>query len=81
MLCDARQHTGSGEERSSLTLDQITRLQPAEHIVALEQFLAAEVAWLQDAVAGSIDLDGSVAATHRSFRERGISIVSLEALL
>jgi amino acid adenylation domain-containing protein len=60
LLSDARQHTGSGAERSSLTLDQITRLQPKEHIAALEQFLAAEVAWLQDAAADSIDLDGSV---------------------
>lgn len=39
-----------------------------------------EVAVIEDACRG-IDLDGSVAATHRSFRERGISIVSLEALL
>jgi nicotinamidase/pyrazinamidase len=39
-----------------------------------------EVAVIEDACRG-IDLDGSVVATHRSFRERGISIVSLEALL
>jgi len=39
-----------------------------------------EVAVIEDACRG-IDLDGSVAATHRSFRDRGISIVSLEALL
>jgi len=39
-----------------------------------------EVAVVEDACRG-IDLDGSVAATHQSFRERGISMVSLEAFL
>ena len=39
-----------------------------------------EVAVIEDACRG-IDLDGSVAATHRSFRELGISVVSLEAFL
>jgi nicotinamidase/pyrazinamidase len=39
-----------------------------------------DVAVIEDACRG-IDLDGSVAATHRSFRERGISVVSLEAFL
>jgi nicotinamidase/pyrazinamidase len=35
---------------------------------------------IEDACRG-IDLDGSVAATHRSFRELAISTVSLEAFL
>jgi nicotinamidase/pyrazinamidase len=39
-----------------------------------------EVAAIEDACRG-IDLDRSVAATHRSFRDLGISIVSLEAFL
>ncbi|MHC4043760.1 bifunctional nicotinamidase/pyrazinamidase [Bradyrhizobium sp. 23AC] len=39
-----------------------------------------EVAVIEDACRG-IDLDGSVAAAHRSFRDLGISIVSLEAFL
>lgn len=39
-----------------------------------------EVAVIEDACRG-IDLDGSVAATHRSFSELGISVVGLEALL
>ncbi|MBR0989985.1 bifunctional nicotinamidase/pyrazinamidase [Bradyrhizobium japonicum] len=39
-----------------------------------------EVAVIEDACRG-IDLDGSVAATRRSFRDLGISMVSLEALL
>lgn len=39
-----------------------------------------EVVVIEDACRG-IDLDGSVAATHRSFRDLGISIVSLEAFL
>lgn len=39
-----------------------------------------EVAVIEDACRG-IDLDGSVAATHRSFREHDISVVSLEAFL
>ena len=39
-----------------------------------------EVAVIEDACRG-IDLDGSVAATHQNFRERGISVVSLEAFL
>lgn len=39
-----------------------------------------EVAVIEDACRG-IDLDGSVAATHRSFRELGIAVVSLEAFL
>lgn len=39
-----------------------------------------EVAVVEDACRG-IDLDGSVAATHRSFKDRGISVVSLEAFL
>ncbi|MGY4595540.1 nicotinamidase-related amidase [Bradyrhizobium sp. GM22.5] len=39
-----------------------------------------EVAVIEDACRG-IDLDGSVAATHQSFRERGISLVSFEAFL
>lgn len=39
-----------------------------------------EVAVVEDACRG-IDLDGSVAATHQSFRERGISVVSLEAFM
>lgn len=39
-----------------------------------------EVAIIEDACRG-IDLDGSVAATHQSFRELGISVVSLEAFL
>jgi nicotinamidase/pyrazinamidase len=36
------------------------------------------VAVIEDACRG-IDLDGSVAAAHRSFRELGISVVSVEA--
>jgi nicotinamidase/pyrazinamidase len=39
-----------------------------------------EVAVIEDACRG-IDLDGSVAATHRSFRDLGIAVVSLEAFL
>lgn len=39
-----------------------------------------EVAVIEDACRG-IDLDGSVAATHHSLRELGISVVSLEAFL
>ncbi|MDA9410230.1 nicotinamidase [Bradyrhizobium sp. CCBAU 51745] len=39
-----------------------------------------EVAVIEDACRG-IDLDGSVAATHRSFKELGISTISLEAFL
>lgn len=39
-----------------------------------------EVAVIEDACRG-IDLDGSVAATHRSFEERGISVISFEAFL
>ena len=39
-----------------------------------------DVAVIEDACRG-IDLDGSVAATHRSFREFGITAVSLEAFL
>jgi nicotinamidase/pyrazinamidase len=39
-----------------------------------------EVAVIEDACRG-IDLDGSVAATHRSFRERGVSVVNIEAFL
>jgi nicotinamidase/pyrazinamidase len=39
-----------------------------------------EVAVIEDACRG-IDLDGSVAATHQSFRDRGIAVVSLEAFL
>ncbi|RXH23199.1 MULTISPECIES: bifunctional nicotinamidase/pyrazinamidase [Bradyrhizobium] len=39
-----------------------------------------EVAVIEDACRG-IDLDGSVAAAHHSFRELGISVVSLEAFL
>lgn len=39
-----------------------------------------EVAVIEGACRG-IDLDGSVAATHQSFRERGISLVSFEAFL
>jgi nicotinamidase/pyrazinamidase len=39
-----------------------------------------EVAVIEEACRG-IDLDGSVAATHSSFREFGISAVSLEAFL
>ncbi|WP_456703595.1 MULTISPECIES: bifunctional nicotinamidase/pyrazinamidase [unclassified Bradyrhizobium] len=39
-----------------------------------------EVAVIEDACRG-IDLDGSVAATHRSFKQLGISVVSLEAFL
>src|SRR5262249_39994604 len=39
-----------------------------------------QVVVIEDACRG-IDLDGSVAATHQSFRELGISVVSLEAFL
>jgi nicotinamidase/pyrazinamidase len=39
-----------------------------------------EVSVIEDACRG-IDLDGSVAATHRSFGELGISVISLEAFL
>ena len=39
-----------------------------------------EVAVIEDACRG-IDLDGSVAATHRSFKDLGISVVSQEGLL
>ena len=39
-----------------------------------------EVAVVEDACRG-IDLDGSVAATHQSFRDLGIAVVSLEAFL
>ncbi|WP_415027500.1 bifunctional nicotinamidase/pyrazinamidase [Bradyrhizobium sp.] len=39
-----------------------------------------EVAVIEDACRG-IDLDGSMAATRQSFRERGISTVGVEALL
>jgi nicotinamidase/pyrazinamidase len=39
-----------------------------------------EVAVIEDACRG-IDLDGSAAAAHRSFRELGISVVGLEAFL
>jgi nicotinamidase/pyrazinamidase len=39
-----------------------------------------EVAVIEDACRG-IDLAGSVAATHQSFRDHGISVVSLEAFL
>jgi nicotinamidase/pyrazinamidase len=39
-----------------------------------------EVAVIEDACRG-IDIEGSVAATHRSFRDHGISVVSLEAFL
>jgi len=39
-----------------------------------------EVAVVEDACRG-IDLDGSVAATHRSFKALGIAVVSFEALL
>lgn len=39
-----------------------------------------EVAVIEDACRG-IDLDGSVAATHQSFRGLGIAVVSLEAFL
>lgn len=39
-----------------------------------------EVAVIEDACRG-IDLDGSVTATHRSFREHGIAVVRLEAFL
>jgi nicotinamidase/pyrazinamidase len=39
-----------------------------------------EVVVIEDACRG-IDLDGSVAAAHRSFRELGMSVISLEAFL
>lgn len=39
-----------------------------------------EVAVVEDACRG-IDLGGSVAATHQSFRDLGISVVNLEAFL
>lgn len=39
-----------------------------------------EVAVVEDACRG-IDLDGSVAATHQSFRDLGVSVVGLEAFL
>lgn len=39
-----------------------------------------EVAVIEDACRG-IDLDGSVAATHQSFRDLGIAVISLEAFL
>ena len=39
-----------------------------------------EVVVIEEACRG-IDLDGSVAATHQSFRQRGISVVGLEAFL
>jgi nicotinamidase/pyrazinamidase len=39
-----------------------------------------EVVVIEDACRG-IDLDGSVAAAHRSFRQCGISVISLEAFL
>lgn len=39
-----------------------------------------EVAVIEDACRG-IDLDGSVAATHQSFRDLGVSVVGIEAFL
>jgi len=39
-----------------------------------------DVVVIEDACRG-IDLDGSVASTHQSFRQRGISVVGLEAFL
>ena len=59
---------------------------PDHDVVVLTRLLGRppragfEVVVIEDACRG-IDLDGSVAAAHRSFGELGISVISFEAFL